>query len=334
MSNSPIVLITGATGFVGRYLCRELILRGYHVRGVYRRAVSVMEELPGVEWIHITDIGPDTDWSEALNGVNYVVHLAALAHQVGKKGVGRLDEFMRVNAFGTRRLAEQCREAGAVKRFLYVSSIGAVRSLSKDRITESTACQPETDYGKSKLAGEIAIREILREDEPDWCILRPTLVYGPGNPGNMARLLKLVNTGLPLPLASIANKRSFIFVGNLVDAIATSLTHPAASRKVYMVSDGQDISTPELIRLLANSAAKPVRLVSMPAGVLMLIGKVGDVVENIFGVSTGLDTYSVKRLTGSLTVDPSAIMRELSWHPPYTLNQGLELTIHKEENLL
>lgn len=333
MTGSPTVLVTGATGFVGRYLCQEFIAQGYHVRGTYRRSSPILEELPDVEWIRITDIGPNTIWSESLDSVQYVVHLAALAHQVGKKGKGRFDEFMRVNAEGTRRLAEQCKFARTVQRLIYVSSIGAVRSLSAQRITEATPCQPDTDYGKSKLAGEVAIQEVLREDKPDWCVLRPTLVYGPGNPGNLARLLKLVNTGLPLPLASINNKRSFIFVGNLVDAIAAVLTHPAASRRIFIVSDGQDVSTPELVHILADRAGFPARLVPLPISVLRLIGKVGDSLERFLGLSTGLDTYSVERLIGSLIVDPTAIMNEIDWSPPSTFRQGLELTFCEKTEL-
>ncbi len=326
---TPKILVTGATGFVGRHLCHHFIELGYDVRGTYRRPSPALDELADVEWTRIADIGPDTEWMEALAGVQYVVHLAALAHQVGKKGMGRLDEFMRVNAAGTRRLAEQSQEAGTVRRIVYMSSIGAVRSLSDQRITAATPCQPDTDYGKSKLAGELAIQETLR-DKPDWCVLRPTLVYGPGNPGNMARLLKLVQTGLPLPLASIDNRRSFIFVGNLVDAITTMLMHPSASRKTFLVSDGQDVSTPGLIRILADQAGLRVRLVPLPVGVLRLIGKAGDGLESLLGLSTGLDTYSVERLIGSLTVDSTAIMHEIGWSPPYTLRQGLELTFHEK----
>lgn len=332
-SNLPTgqsVLVTGATGFVGRHLCKHLAAKGYQVRGSFRQSSSIIDELQDIDWVSITDIGPDTDWSEALDGVQYIVHLAALAHQIGTKGQGRLDEFMHVNAGGTRQLAEQCLSVGTVQRIIYVSSIGAVCSMNSSRVTDETPCTPDMDYGKSKLAGEIALRETLTQSHsPDWCILRPTLVYGPGNPGNMARLLKLVKTGLPLPFASINNQRSFIFIRNLVDAIEKTLTHPAASRKTFLVSDGEDVSTPQLIRILAEQSGHTARLVSMPIAVLEFIGKAGDGVERLLGISTGLDTYSVQRLTGSLVVDSLSIRREIDWSPPYTLAQGLKLTFQE-----
>ncbi len=324
------VLVTGASGFIGQHLCRRLLAEGYHVRGVSRRSDPAMPQLTGVEWVTIRDIGPTTDWTDALQGIHYIVHLAALTHQIGKRGEGRAAEFMTVNAAGTRRLAEQSRQSPGLRRFVYVSSINAVTSAADQRVTEDTPPQPDTPYGQSKLAGELALHETL-QDRPDWCILRPVLVYGPGNSGNMARLLKLVATGLPLPLAHIHNCRSFIFVDNLVDAILNVLIHPVASRKTFLVSDGQDVSTPELIRMLARQSSLPVRLVPVPVSILKLIGTIGDGLERFLSLYTGLDIYSVEKLVGSLAVDSTAITRDTGWRPPYTLVEGLECTLQTQE---
>ena len=327
-STPPVVLVTGATGFIGRNLCVRLLAEGYRVRGAFRSAIPIVNELADVEWMRVADVGPDTDWTEALGDVQYVVHLAALAHQIGKRGEGRLEEFMCVNAKGTRRLAEQSASVHTLRRLIYISSIGAVCSLSADRITEATPCRPDTDYGRSKLAGESAIQETLSQ-ERDWCIFRPTLVYGPGNPGNMARLLRLIQTGLPLPLASVNNRRSFIFVENLVDAIVKALSQSSASRRIFLLSDGQDVSTPELIRILAEQAGYPARLVPCPVSLLQVTARVGDSIESLLGVSTGMDTYSIGRLVGSLTVDSTAITQEIGWLPPFTLTQGLQRTFRE-----
>ena len=175
------------------------------------------------------------------------------------------------------------------------------------------------------------MREETLPDEPDWCILRSSLVYGPGNPGNMARLLKLLKTGLPLPLGSVRNQRSFIFVGNLVDAIETVLAHPSASRKIFLMSDGEHLSTPQLIYRLADKARCSARLFPVPVGILKLLGKAGDNIERLLKISIGVDTYSIGRLVGSLSVDSSLIAREAEWFPPYRMEHGLEMTF-KETN--
>src|SRR5690606_4094669 len=153
---------------------------------------------------------------------------------------------------------------GSVKRLVFVSSIGAVCTLSEETVTESTPCDPESDYGKSKRGAELKLQEILADAPADWCILRPTLVYGPENPGNMLRLLQLIKTGLPLPLGSVRNRRSFVFVGNLVDALEKCMHHPGVSRKIFHVSDNEVFSTPELLGLLGRQTGRPVRLLPFP----------------------------------------------------------------------
>jgi nucleoside-diphosphate-sugar epimerase len=324
-----VVLVTGATGFIGQHLCEYLRQKGYVVRGATRSNDKIHNRNPSIGWVVISDIGPETDWTEALDGVDYVVHLAALAHQTGTEGLGRLDEFMRTNALGTQRLAEAIAETAHIDRLLFVSSIGVVTSMSKEIVTDETACQPDTDYGHSKLAAEIALKTTLRKTRSDWCIIRPVLVYGPGNPGNMDRLFKLVNAGLPLPFANINNRRSFVYVGNLVDAIEKCLTSDNASRRTFFIKDGEDLSTPELICRIARQVGQKPRLMPMPEFFLRLLGKLGDTFQKLTSRSVGIDTYSIERLLGSLVVDDSSLSEELGWQPPFTLDDGLSMTLRE-----
>ena len=322
-----LVLVTGATGFVGGHLCPFLIRRGYAVRGTLHQRQP--ENFPAdMQWIKTGEIGPDTDWSAALDGVKYVIHLAGLAHRIGTDGEGPYDEFARVNTEGTRRLAEAVSVSPSVSRLLFVSSVGAVKSISEEIITDDTSCAPDNNYGRSKRAAEQAIKDVLRNSRADWCIIRPPLVYGPGNPGNMARLLTLIRSGIPLPFAAIRNKRSFLFVGNLLDAIENCISHRGASRRVFLISDGENLSTPELARRLARHAGKSSHLFPVPTGVLRGMGIIGDVVNRLSGKSIGLDSYSVKRLVGSLAVNMSSLQRATGWQPPFTLDEGLAHTLN------
>lgn len=317
------VLVTGATGFVGRHLCPVLTQRGYRVRGAVRREPP--SSFPTeVEWCRVGEIGPETDWAAALEGVQYVVHLAALAHQIGEEKSE--EDYRRVNTAGTARLSDSVKKATAVQRLLFVSSIGAVCTLSSSPVSESAACCPESPYGRSKHAAELAVQERLNTGLPDWCILRPTLVYGAENPGNMLRLLRLLRTGLPLPFGAIQNRRSFVYVGNLADTIEKCLQHPGAARRVFHVDDGAPFSTPGLLRLLGKASGRRVRLWPLPNWGLRALGLAGDMLRSISGRSLGIDTYSIERLTGSLEVDSSAIRNAIGWQPPYTPERGFQET--------
>jgi len=197
-------------------------------------------------------------------------------------------------------------------------------TLSPEVLTETTPCSPDTPYGRSKLAAEQALIDLAKDSGMTYTILRPTLVYGPGNPGNMERLLKLIQTGLPLPFGAIQNRRSFLYVGNLVDIILTTLTHPNARNQTFICSDGQDLSTPELIRLIAHCAQQPCRLVPVPLPLLRLSGKLGDSMQQITHRTLPLNTDTLDRLTGSLSVDISHLQTQLHWRPPFTVEQGLK----------
>lgn len=323
----PTVLVTGATGFVGRYLVPLLMHRGYAVRGTFREEALPRDFPTDMEWVRLPDIGPETQWQESLDGVEYVIHLAGLAHRFSGGENSTVEEYWRVNSHGTRRLAQEVRAASHVRRLVFLSSVGAVCSLSDAVVTHETEPRPDTHYGRSKGAAEVALAETLAEGEADWCVLRSPLVYGPGNPGNMGRLVRLINRGVPLPLASVSNRRSFIFIGNLGDVLERCLHHPGASRHTFLVSDGEDVSTAELVRRLSEHADRPVRIFPMPGRMLRGLGRLGDVVGPLVGRSVGLSTYSVDRLMGSLQIDAQRVRSFLEWDPPFALDEGLAQTL-------
>lgn len=323
------VLVTGASGFVGRLLCRELSQAGWTVRGLYLSSkLGPLLNDPSVEWLRSEPIGRDTDWSLLLaGGITHVVHLAALAHRVDPGTRPADSEYDEVNHHGTSRLAAQAAATSSIKRFVFVSSIGAVAGLADAPIDESTPCRPDTAYGASKLAGEVAVQQELSGATCEWCILRPPLMYGRGNPGNMERLLALMYLGLPLPLGSIRNRRSFLYVGNFVNAIERALSHPSASNRLFCVGDSEHLSTPALIRGLGHAAGRHVRLFPFPVAGLRLIGGIGSFWENVTGKSLRIDSASVAKLCGSLCINGARFRAECEWRPPYTLEEALYLTV-------
>jgi nucleoside-diphosphate-sugar epimerase len=319
------ILITGATGFIGGHLIDRLQQSGQLIAAV-RKDSSQLPEY--VKSIVIGEITPDTDWGAALVGVDIVVHLAARAHILQDTATDPASEFMRANADSTENLAKQAILAG-VKQFVFVSSIGAMGSSSQDVLTETVVCQPDTPYGCSKLAAEQALISAASGTEMSWTIFRPTLVYGAGNPGNMERLIKLIRTGLPIPFASIQNRRSLVYVGNLVDAIASSLSHPSADRQMFVISDDRVISTPELVHSIAGILNLNCTLVPFPVKLFQLAGKLGDLIQNILHRPLPLNSRTIDSLTSSLAVDTQYLKTTLDWQPPFTFEQGLVKTFGK-----
>ena len=225
-----------------------------------------------------------------------------------------LSEFRRVNVAGTEQLVLMAEKAG-VRRFVFLISIGVNGSITHGQpSTEADKPCPYSPYTQSKFEAEQVILRITSETGMEVVIIRPPIVYGTGNPGNILQLLNVIAKGWPLPFASIKNLRSFIFVENLVDAIVTCINHPKAAVQTYLVSDGEDISTPELIRKVSAALGRPARLFPFPPSLIRFAGK-------LFGKSD-----AVERLVGSLTIDSSKIQRELGWKPPYTMEQGLKET--------
>jgi nucleoside-diphosphate-sugar epimerase len=304
----PLVLVTGASGFVGTALCAALPARGFRVRRALRG--SAQDDGDAV----VGNINAATDWSAALAGADAVVHLAARTHQIGATGREHLDGYRRTNVEGTRRLAEEAVAAG-VRRFVLMSSVkvnGEATSAAPFR--ESDAPDPQDAYGITKLEAEQVLASVAHGSAMEVVVLRPPLVYGAGVKGNFLRLMGLLDRGMPLPLASVRNRRSLIFVGNLVDAAITALSAPQARGRTYLVSDGEALSTPDLLRRLGRALGREARLVQCPPallrGVAALIGR-GD---------------EVARLTGSLEVDSSRIRHELGWMPPCSPDDGFRET--------
>lgn len=306
-------LLTGATGFVGRVLCRQLLAQGFRVLAAVRQA-SFLPELthPACQQIVVGDIHPTTDWAQALQGVEVVIHLAARVHVMQDTVADPLAEFRRTNTAASAHLA-RCAAVCGVRRLVYVSSIKVNGEMTShgDKFSETSLPAPQDPYGVSKWEAERALHAIAQETGLQVVVVRPPLVYGAGVKGNFAQMLRVLQRGIPLPFASVRNQRSLLCVENLADALRLCATHPAAAGQTYLLSDGEDISTPELLRQLAAAMRMPARLLPCPQmllrGLAMLAGK-GD---------------AMARLLGSLQVDSGKIRRDLNWTPPYTLRQGL-----------
>jgi nucleoside-diphosphate-sugar epimerase len=248
-----------------------------------------------------------------------------------------LTEFRTVNVEGTAQLAREAAKAG-VRRLVFISSIKVNGEENSTPYTPDSPPNPSDPYGISKWEAEQALRKIEAETGLEVVVIRPTLVYGPGVKANFLNMMKIISRGIPLPLASITNRRSLIYVGNLVDALTICAKHPAAAGQTYLLSDGEDVSTPELIRRVAHALKVPARQFSFPTSLMRMAGKILDgnfglfksktekTIQNLEFKTQNRFTGAVNRLTGSLTVDSSKIRRELGWVPPFTMDEGLAET--------
>lgn len=309
MTSDGTILVTGANGFVGRVLCDALAASGRKPR----RAVRVpLPEFPDA--VAVGNIDSGADWHAALEGVMDVVHLAARTHVLRETAPDALAEYRRVNVAGTERLARAAAARG-VRRLVFLSSVKVNGERTGARpYTEDDAPRPEDPYGISKWEAEQALARIGGETGLEVTVLRPPLVYGPGVKGNFLRLMNLVARGIPLPLAAIENRRSLLYAGNLADAIIQTLTAPRAAGRTYLVSDGEDVSSPDLARALAHSLGVKPRLLPVPFAALR------------FAATLAGRGAELARLAGSLQVDSSRIGRELGWAPRFSMAQGLAQT--------
>jgi UDP-glucose 4-epimerase len=298
--------VTGAAGFIGRALCRGLVERGHTLLGLSRRPAK---PIPGVDLLPIGDIGPHTDWSGHLKRIDIVVHLANRAHHTGREPADNLE------ARAARLLARSAAREG-VRRLIHMSSVRAMgeATLPGAPFRGIDQPRPRDPYGRGKLAIERTLLAAAREGGIELVILRPPLVYGPGVKANFRALMRLAASGLPLPLAGIDNRRSLIFIDNLVDLIGRACEHPGAAGRVLLARDAADLSTPELIRILAAGLGRTARLFGVPRpalGALRRLPMLGP---------------SFARLTLSLQVDDAETRAALDWRPSVSPEIGLAAT--------
>jgi len=306
------VLVTGANGFVGQAVLLRLNgMSGVTAIGSVRRAAMFADA--GAPIATVGELSAQTDWSGALAGVQAVVHTAARVHVMQEAAVDPLAEFRRVNVQGTLNLARQAAAAG-VRRFVFVSSIKVNGEATQpgSRFTADDVPAPLDAYGVSKMEAEQGLLALSAQTGMEVVIIRPPLVYGPGVKANFAAMMRWLRRGVPLPLGAIHNRRSLVALDNLVDLIVLCLTHPTAANRTFLVSDGEDVSTTQLLRRMGQTLGRPPRLIPVPASILKLaaamVGK-SDVAH---------------RLCGSLQVDISKTRQLLGWTPPLSLDEGLK----------
>ena len=311
------ILITGATGFVGSALCRTLTAQNHTVRAIAR---SRTHHLPATVQPLLTDILTTPLAKENLTDMEAIIYLAARVHQMKDQVADPLTAYRDINTRAAATLARTAAAAG-IRRFIYLSSIkvnGEGQGISLDcqhpPYTEESLPQPQDPYAQSKWEAEQELLQIARETGLEVVILRPPLVYGPQVKANFLKLLDIIKSGFPLPLAQVKNHRSLLYRGNLIDAIMTCLTHPNATNQTFLLSDGEDLSTPELVSCLAIALKTSPRLFSCPPhwlqGLAKVIGK----------------TSTIDRLLGSLKINSSKIRQTLNWQPPFSVKEGLQVT--------
>jgi nucleoside-diphosphate-sugar epimerase len=287
------------------------ILSGYQAVGSVRNAAGLLDE----KVVEVGDLTGQTLWSFALAGADAVVHLAGRVHVMNDTEVDPLTAFRAVNVEGTLNLAHQAVAAG-VRRFVFISSTKVNGEFTEpgQAFVEADAPNPQDFYSQSKHEAEKGLRHLSSDTCMEVVVIRPPLVYGPGVKANFAALMHAVQSGWPLPLGAVHNQRSLVALDNLVDFIVTCIAHPHAGNQTFLVSDGQDLSTTELVRGMAQAAGVPARLLSVPLWALQtgasLLGK-GD---------------AVQRLCGNLQVDISKARSLLGWEPPVSLREGLRRT--------
>lgn len=302
------LLVTGATGFIGRALVPQLVEAGHSVRIATRSPSSHFTT--EVEQEVVPDLGEVKNWDPLLKGVEGVIHLAGLAHVI--RGSGSVEEskrFHRANVAVTRELLQACL-GYAITKFIFISSLHVVASQARQALSENAPPRPDSEYAKSKLNAEQLFNDLPGNSAVGWTILRPPLVYGPGQKANMARLVQLIGRGWPLPFGSINNQRSFIGIDNLCHLIMTCLRDDRANGQVFHCADGEPVSTSSLIYKIGEIYGKQPILISVPGAILRLFARV-----------PGMGALA--KLSDSLFVDQRHVQQQLGWRPPLSMDEGL-----------
>lgn len=300
-----MVLVTGAAGFVGTALCKQLRSRGFKVTGAVRTEAKSGQ-------FNVGDLSCSTDWRTALAGCDVVIHLAARVHVMSDAEADPLRSYREVNVLATVNLARQALQAG-VRRFVFVSSVKVNGEATTDKpFTANDIPAPCDPYGQSKYEAEQALLQLARESDLEVVIVRPPLIYGPGVKANFLNLVLLVKSGIPLPFGSICNSRSMVALDNLVDLLIVCSQHPAARSGTFMVSDGHDLSTAQLVRMIAHSFGRRCTMFSVPpTWLIAFAGLLGR-------------AHAAERLVGSLQVDISYTQRRLNWAPAVTPQTAID----------
>ncbi|MDH0646287.1 SDR family oxidoreductase [Pseudomonas sp. GD03858] len=306
---SSTVLLTGATGFVGKAVLADLAARGHAVRAAIRSAAPAEFEAAAFS---IAAIDAETDWRAALEGVEVVIHSAARVHVMNDTEADPLAAFRKVNVEGTLNLAQQAVAAGA-RRFVFISSIkvNGEGTVSGRPYRADDEPAPADPYGISKMEAEQGLRELAMRTGLEVVIIRPVLVYGPGVKANFLAMMRWLDKGVPLPFGAIHNRRSLVALDNLVDLVRLCTTHPAAANQTFLVSDGEDLSTTSLLQRMAKALGKPARLLPVPAALLAL------------GATLLGRRALSQRLCGSLQVDIEKTRSLLGWTPPVSVDRAL-----------
>jgi nucleoside-diphosphate-sugar epimerase len=317
---SKKILITGASGFIGKALCCHLSKQGCDVLGTVRsveKQTAMTKD--GISTVVVEDISSDTDWTDILSGVDVVIHTAARVHVLNDDAEDKMEKYRNANTHATSNLVRQSASAN-VSHFIFLSSIkvnGEATTL--DAFTEKVQKAPTDEYGLSKYEAELEIEKICQNFVMSYTVFRLPLVYGMGVKANFANLVRLVKKNLPLPFGMIKNKRSLLYIGNLISVIAETLNSSFTHNQIFLLSDGEDISTKDLVKKIAYAYAVNCILVPVPPVLFKIAGKL-----------TGKDDL-VSRLLGSLQLDSSKVRKVLHWSPPYTVDTALAEMAEQEK---
>jgi UDP-glucose 4-epimerase len=305
------ILVTGAAGFVGNQLCQTLSMCVGSVVAVSRTKASVDNNITIINKL----ISESTDWQHDLKGVDVVIHLAGRAHVMKDESDDPYQAYADINIHATKHLAEQAALSG-VKRFIYLSSVKVNGERNEDvAFSETDSPKPEDDYGKTKCEAENVLMSIAKETGMEVVIIRPPLVYGQGVKANFKSLIRLAQLNIPLPFGNIANKRSLIYLENLIDFIMLCINHPSAANQTFLVSDDDDVSTTQLIKYIKEVSGKRPLLIPVPQSWLRFVFQ-------LMGKSSLSD-----RLLGNLQVDITKAKTLLNWKPPYSVKEGIKKTV-------